>query len=378
MASNAIHEMIAAYSAGCIDKKNLQNFREYMESGGDMPVGELGELQNVISLLPVILELEKPSPNLKDKVAKKLIGLQDEIKEKIKITKQRTAATRSTEVPPPPPHKSIVEEVPPEESRSTQTGAFDKVEPTEERMEFTTPEELTKEKTKATTFEDIAPQQTRRTEFRSTGPQPDEPPTPTKRYDLPPRTVDDLESGKARKPILIWIAIGLVFAILLAGLIIVYNSSAGYKSQIASLEQRVASLQNEIDKNRGLINKYEDLNRFMNYGDLKVIPLSPIDENTSGSGKLMMSFEHREGLLELNDMPTLGTNQAFQVWLISEGRSFSLGSFVPNMQQKFIEIDDIPYIPKNEIELVRVTIEPLSGSDLPQGPAVLFGAVNGD
>lgn len=70
MAANAIHEMISAYAAGCMDKKNFKTFREYMYEGGELPVGELGELQNVISLLPVILELENLIPLLKTRLLK--------------------------------------------------------------------------------------------------------------------------------------------------------------------------------------------------------------------------------------------------------------------------------------------------------------------
>jgi anti-sigma-K factor RskA len=115
----------------------------------------------------------------------------------------------------------------------------------------------------------------------------------------------------------------------------------------------------------------------MTYEDIQIFSLSPVDETTSGSGKFMVSFLHREGLLELKDMPTLGTNQAFQVWLISDGRSYSIGSFVPSRTERYIPIENIPYLPKNKIDMVRVTIEPLTGSDLPQGPAVLFGSING-
>lgn len=358
MASNAIHEMISAYASGCMDKKNLKTFREYVEQGGDMPVGELGELQNVVSLLPVILELEKPSPTLKDKVAKRLISLQEEIKEKIKTTKQSTRSTARTVI------------------------NSDEPENESEELNITSP-------TKSTSFETIPPphttrsthaqtgQQTRGTEFYKSA-QPVNPPQPTKSYDLPPRSLKDLESDEFASSGSIkylWIGVVFVFLLLVAGLILVYSSTENFGPKITALEQRINSLQEEVISTREFVNRYDELIEFMTYQDIQVIPLSPVDESTSGSGKLMISFLHREALLQMREMPTLGTNQAFQVWLISNGRSYSLGSFVPSGTQKYIPISDIPYLPKNQIDLVRVTIEPLTGSELPQGPAVLFGSI---
>lgn len=362
MASNAIHEMIAAYSAGCMDKKNYQNFREYIESGGDMPVGELGELQNVIALLPIILELEKPSPEIKDKVAKKLISLQDEIKEKIKTTKQQTAATRAQEK---------------ERTEAEQKFRTETSEPPREETRLAEPEE---EDARATSFETIPPPpkaESRGTEFYESIKPHSQPPPPTQQYELPPRTMKDVDTDKNKVPFIVWIVIALVFSVLLAGLIIVNFSGKDYSNEISNLEQRVEQLQQEVNSTQEFIDKNEELIQFMNYEDINIVSLTPIDETTGSTGKLMISFAHREALLELKGMPSLGTDQAFQVWLISDGRSYSLGSYVPSPTQKYIPIDNIPYVPRNEIEMVRVTIEPLTGSDLPQGPAVLFGTVNG-
>jgi hypothetical protein len=338
-----------------MDKKNLKAFREYIEQGGEMPVGELGELQNVVSLLPIILELEKPSPALKDKVAKKLISLQEEIKEKIKTTKQSTRSTA----------KTIIRNDEPEEES--------------EELNITSP-------TKSTSFETIQPPSSRSTKTRPhtrgtdfyESAQHVNPPPPTKAYDLPPRTLRDLENGDIASSSSIkylWAGIVFVFLLLFAGLILLYSSTGEYETKITALEQRINSLQEEVISTREFVNRYDELIEFMTYQDIQIVALSPVDESTSGSGKLMISFLHREALLELKEMPTLGTNQAFQIWLISNGRSYSIGSFVPSGTQRYIPITDIPYLPKNQIDLVRVTIEPLTGSELPQGPAVLFGNV---
>src|ERR1035437_366337 len=94
MADKAIHEMISAFAAGCMDKANFVQFKDYINEGGELPDRELGELQNIISMIPVILDLEIPDPAIKDMVAKKLIGMKDEIK--TKIIAEKTRATSQT------------------------------------------------------------------------------------------------------------------------------------------------------------------------------------------------------------------------------------------------------------------------------------------
>lgn len=345
MASNAIHEMISAFAAGCMDRKNHKTFREYVEDGGEMPVGELGELQNVISLLPVILELEKPTPELKDKVAKRLISLQDEIKDKIKATKQSTKTAA----------KTVISSVDEEELKLTPAPEPTRVEDIPSRS--TSP-------------------QTRGTEFYETAKRVN-PPAPTHTYDLPPRTINDLKDSAVSNSIkYIWFALILAFLVLASGLIIVYLSPQEYSGKIAELEERISSLNEEVVSTRELVVRFDDLIQFMTYEDIKIIHLNPTDNTTTGYGKLMVSFKHREGLLELKNMPSLGSDQAFQIWLISDGRSYSIGSYVPSRAQRYISISDLPYLPNNIIEMVRVTIEPLIGSEIPQGPAVLFGSLN--
>ena len=75
-----INDLIYAYSLGCLDNEELQRLREPLDRGEDVNIKELGELQNLTSLLPSILKIANPDPQLKDNVAKKLYRLKDEIK----------------------------------------------------------------------------------------------------------------------------------------------------------------------------------------------------------------------------------------------------------------------------------------------------------
>src|ERR1017187_10859161 len=75
-----INDLIYAYSLGCLDNEELQLFREHFDSGEELNNQKLGEFQNLASLLPTLLTIEIPDPQLKDNVAKKLYRLKDEIK----------------------------------------------------------------------------------------------------------------------------------------------------------------------------------------------------------------------------------------------------------------------------------------------------------
>ena len=90
MAEKAIHEMISAFAAGCIDRNNFVNFKDYIDNGGELPYRELGEMQNLMALIPLILEREKPDPKLKEILANKMMGMQNEIN--AKITKDKIVA----------------------------------------------------------------------------------------------------------------------------------------------------------------------------------------------------------------------------------------------------------------------------------------------
>ena len=75
-----INDLIYAYSLGCLDKEDLEILMSQDNSNEDLNSKELGEFQNLVSLLPSTLTLETPDPELKDNVAKKLYRLKDEIK----------------------------------------------------------------------------------------------------------------------------------------------------------------------------------------------------------------------------------------------------------------------------------------------------------
>ena len=80
-------EMIQAKALGSLDSNEHKELNEFLNMGGVFPWKEFGEIQNLCSLLPIILEIEVPDTVLKDKVAKRIYDAIAEQKEKMSLGK---------------------------------------------------------------------------------------------------------------------------------------------------------------------------------------------------------------------------------------------------------------------------------------------------
>jgi hypothetical protein len=74
--------ILQAKALGCLDPIEEQDLQTYIDEGHIFPWEELGQFQNVASLLPMALELEIPDTELKDRVALRLIKLSEELRAK--------------------------------------------------------------------------------------------------------------------------------------------------------------------------------------------------------------------------------------------------------------------------------------------------------
>lgn len=322
MAEKVIHEMISAFAAGCMDKENYINFKDYIETGGELPHRELGEMQNLMAMIPLILELELPDVNLKDNVAKKLISLQGEIKAKIK--EEKTRLTKEKELTTSKPTDNTITKA--KVTKEFLTEAFEK-----------------------------------NTESK---------PERKKVKDQKPAVISGQFSRWG-----LWIGFGLIIVLLTIAAFYFYNLNKSLSNDVSNLRTEITDLQDEISSNRDFIRDYDSLIEFFSYKDIVVVDLSPAGENSNASGKLFISYGQLKGLLELNGLQSLSPEETFQLWVVSRGVSYSLGVFKPTPQDRYFEIPQIPYISKEEMELARLTIEPLDGSDTPQGQTELFGII---
>jgi len=356
MADTALHEMVCAFVAGCMDRENYIQFKEFFESGGDLPRAEMGELQNVISLVPVILEIETPDPKLKDQVAKALIGMQDEIKAQIK---KHTKA---------PTDKVVDKTI----NNHTKANEFvDKEEIEAEKIVEESIKKVTKEKPPQKTIPPTETDAFKKTTYSS---KPVVLPV-EKELKRKKKEVVEEYNGNDYSNAGIWMAIfSLVLALIVAGYYL-YTTAIKLEDDVKQLKEEVTTLKSDIEGTNKFISEHAALIDFFNYKDITSIRLTGSEVYPEGTGKLLVSFEEKDALLQVSNLPSLAANETYQIWLVSKGRSYSLGTFLPTANERYIKVEQLPYLPKEDIELFRITNEPAGGSDLPQGQTFLYGAL---
>lgn len=347
MENDPIREIMAAFVAGCIDGENFIQFKEYLNAGGELPPNELGELQNIVSMIPIILDLEAPDPFIKDNIAKKLIGMQDEIKTKIREERRKTALTFTrSEVPPAP---SIQESLTQEWARKS--SPIDETHKTFESPEIPKLNFSSTEKVKTAT----------RTGERMNAITPTEPQTlfpQTQRITMP-EPQEKYSSGIAG-----WIAIILVILLTTILGYYGYTSIQELNYEVEELKQNVTSLKSELTAANNFIGNYNSLIEFFNYKDLSVTTLRPTDVNDKASARLIFAFDQKEGLVQFKNARALQPNQGFQIWVVSKNQSYSLGVYMPTGTE-YVRLSTFPFVPKEQIDLIRVTIESNTGSPTP-------------
>lgn len=372
MADQIIHEMIAAFAAGCMDNENYIHFKEYLAQGGSLPEGELGELQNIVSMIPIILDLENPNPAIKDMVAKKLIGMKEEIKTKIIEEKKKTSATfiQPSSTPKPDAETSVK----PKQNRLT----FLNKKPPSPTFQSST--EISSAPSAAEEFPEIPSTEEFKTDLFKKKVSSEEPsrltsiPPPPPQVTSEKKTEDKFQPEKVTSGAAGWIAI-LLTLVLFTGLgYFSYSSNDSLQRQISDLKNDVTELKSNIGKVNDFIASYSFLIEFFNYKDITVVNLASPDPNEKYSARVLLSFNEKEGLIQFKNVQPLPSNQAYQVWVVSKKQSYSIGTYQPKGDE-YLRITPFPTIPKEQIESIRVTIELKSGSSFASEKDFLAGTL---
>ena len=79
MDKNTATKLIKAKALGCLEQIEDIELSEFMETAEDFPWAELGEYQNLVSLLPLYLPLELPEIEVKDNLGQKLTELRNKL-----------------------------------------------------------------------------------------------------------------------------------------------------------------------------------------------------------------------------------------------------------------------------------------------------------
>ncbi len=353
MADNQIMEIISAYAAGCLDRDNFIQFKEYYVGGGELPLKELGELQNTLSLVPIILEREVPRNALKSEIAKKLLALQDEIKGKIKEQKRKAAEA-----------EKLTEE---RKIKDTVTEAhFAQLTPTLETREVFEAKKFTEEKEREKRKEKTREKQ------RSKEPENLEKPSREKSAEKEELHKPERKASFASTK-LPWI-LAVTFLIIAVAVYFLTSSSLDeLNSKLISKEKQIKQLQKELALNKKMVSDYKELLQFLKSREISVVELSGTGEYSNSKGRLFISFFSGDGVLILENPPKINEDEAYQLWLVTEGKSLSLDVLPLHNDKFYYFIINIPTLPKENIQLFRITNEPKEGSILPLGKTLLIG-----
>jgi hypothetical protein len=361
----AIHEMISAFAIGCMDKANYMQFKDYLSEGGELPQGELGELQNIVSMIPIILDLEAPNPAIKDKVAKRLIGMKEEIKTKIIEEKKKSTRplAKTAWIDPPSSHTSLASSEQTKEGTftlgnkkaSTGTSAFqfgeDNIPSIFDKAGPKKLETITKPKESDTIprrMEQIPEPDAVKSQFQSKMAEPEKP----------------VQQEKVSSGAIGWVSI--LVSIILFSIIGYYTFSTteSMRKQIDDLKSDVSSLRNQQVAANNFIANYTSLIEFFNNKDIVVYNLVSLEETDKASAQILLSFNGKEGLIQFKNAKMLPMGQSYQVWAESKGQSYSVGAYQPTGSE-YIKITAFPFLPKEKIDSFKVTVEQKDGAQFP-------------
>jgi anti-sigma-K factor RskA len=431
-------DLIYAGVLGCLDRADQTKLSAYIASGGELPAN-IGELQNIAAMLPIILQAETPDPDLKDKVARKLYRIKDQIRAKSTGEK---AATNTAEVfyknsrlnrkPTATEEKlspSVAEESKGEENPQVPEVVDKKapaIETKKELLKEGISSEIKAPEVQSADFEPVTPSRNTFESFKSTREKvlegnfddiPEEkgeikeeekpeakiptrekiktyervitkekPSYKTSAKEVPYGKISTKERGKSferaykrrymteetpnkKTGMNFWLVISF-FVILLLALTVLYLN---FSSEIKDLKTTNDTLRQQVTDLSVKFNSTQEIQNILESSDVKVINLDGTGINPVGKGKLILSRLQNKGYLQLSDMPALGSNSSYQLWMqLPDGKYFSLGVFNPVGRIQYFPFK-IPQSEGANISEFLVTVESSTGASNPGNKVFLTG-----
>jgi len=299
-------EMIYPYVLGCLSiEEHLKTFSRF-KSSEPFPWKTLGEYQNLVSLLPVILDAEKPPLGLKQKVFSSF----SKTKEDSTI---RNYSEEKSSFEPVTPLSSRLKVNDSDQVEDNVLSRYSRVESLsskigqeEEVKEF---EPVTSSGPRGKETDKLSEHEERFIESYAEK-TPDEVVLPR----------DDFEKKKNRSNILI---IALILAYL-ASAVLAYLF---YKDKILNYETQIKDLNSKLEI---ITKENESRPEIPGLAELRnpvTINLENIGEFFSGSGRIIFSYEDKRGYLNVVNLPVLDSEDAYQLWGKFDRDFISLGVF---------------------------------------------------
>lgn len=429
-------ELIYAGVLGCLDRADQTKLNEYLKAGGELPPN-LGEFQNIAAMLPIILQAENPDPKLKDKVARKLYRIKDEIRAKAAADKtdaspaeifynnsrenRKSSSTLENKLSTTEPEKLIItesdQEIEPAEEQqvSSETPEPEDTTPKQisgeidnEDFEPVTPSRNTFESYKSTrekvlegNFEDV-PEEKPQEEEKPDAKVPasdkvktyervvtkERPAYRTSTRETPYMKTSTRDRGKsfekAYKRRYVTeetssknkgIAFWLTISLFSILLLALLVFYLNFSSEIKDLKFTNNNLSQQVNDLSVKFNSTQEIQSILESPDVKIVNLEGTGINPGGKGKIILSIAQNKGYLQLSDMPALGRSNAYQLWMqMPDGRYFSLGVFSPSGRVQYFPFK-IPQSQQNNITEFLVTEESSNGADQPGNKVFLTGSL---
>jgi RNA polymerase sigma factor (sigma-70 family) len=286
-------DMVYPYVLGCLKNSEMMGAYEAFKSSEVFAWKLLGEYQNLVSLLPVILDLEEPSPELKSKIINKIYRPGNENK-KVPVNS----------------HTLVEENLEPEQDEigKEMESHYDKVETLKELGES----EEQKDEAEQSVLKSAIP-------YKAAEGEPEIPAEEIlSKYNY---TKDINFEGKRNYTAILIFVFVLILIVATVITYLFYNDrSAYYESQIEILNERLQSLVDE-NLNRPEIPGLGELN------NPRTVELEATNESLLRSGKIILSFDDKRGYLHILNLPKLDSESAYQLWGNFDGEFISLGVF---------------------------------------------------
>lgn len=354
MEENKPKEILHAYSAGCLDKENYPQLFDLLNSGNENFARELAGMQNIISLIPAILEMEQPNPRVKDNVARKLLSIKGETKTEIR------PLSVSAEKEP-----AAAESSPEKEKEEINNGNIN--------MPYVPlSETVSAEPEIMNTVVNEIPNRNLPDNNSSSTEKPAYI-TQNEINDGFERIEHKAEHRERKSHTLAYFILGLLISILLSGGVyyMAFSEINKNKAQIASLNGEINALTAELAKLR----QNQKVLALLQARDAKVYNLDGTELNTNGFGKLTVSSEGKEGILQLYNMPALSGSQVYQLWVLNKDQAASLGAYKTSRDAEYFPIEQMPFDQSQAVSFI-VTLEENGSASAPSKNIHLSGLVN--
>lgn len=400
MDENKLKEILYAYSSGCLDTEDYPEFLKYLNSQNGMMDKEFGNLQNVVALIPAILEIEHPNPKVKDKVARKLYKMKDESKAikkpivvNMNLQDDARGKTKSTSVDEKPEQPISTKETGRDNIQDSSTQhsnlqdrKFSNYIPLSEAISPESRPEYESDLVNKVQYNELQGSdiydKAEGQEENSSAMDPQAKETvsefsrmPELNHIRPELVTENLyderekEKGSGKKAFVYFLGGILVSLILSAGVYYKIDQElTKSKGETASLRLQLNNLRDELSR----VERYQKVASILSSKETRQYNLEGTESNTKASGRLTIAADGKEGVLQLYNMPLTKGKQAYQLWITSKDQAISMGTFNVRQDIEYFPLDQLP-VEQSQISSFIVTLEDNGEAGAPSKKVYLSG-----